>query len=969
LEKKKFYSFTKAREYVQKLKLKGQKEWVEFTKSKDFPDFLPKRPEGTYKEEWKGVTDWVGGTHGKYLTRDQLLSFEDARDFVRKLKLKGQKEWHEYCKSGNKPLTIPSAPYAKYKEEWIGFSDWLGKTRVKSAKSRVFEDARAYARTLNFSSKKEWDSYVKAGNIPFDIPKHPSETYREKFLGWGDWLGYEETTKYYENKTKRGRDRGKNFLPFEEAREYVRNLKFKGQKDWLAWCKTNRPKNIPSTPHTTYQENWINLADWLGTRRTRSTSFLSFEKAREYAHELNLSNIADWESFCREGKMPLNIPNSPEITFNDQWISWYDWLGTDDPTWSPLKVKELLRDLIESKTIWDWDEAVLYTFLLDAGVLNTSGKHRDFFKNLIQASRTTDGKKLIEEYAKSDSNMPPDLSGIGIIATDSDEDIKTYDDKVILKNDKEDPLKNNSSHSVKQILLQSRILKVFNDDAEKMKYFLNHLNNQLWKQAFDNDADNKNKTIEDVENLKNSENESEHLVANTFLDEYQKTLDLPLADGYIAHDPMTNDWIRPFLMQKYVAYKIKTQAYFGNFSGPGAGKTLSALIASRTIESKLTLIVCPNDVVPGWVDYIKNSLNNSEIITGNDVFDAEHDGEKFQYLVLNYDKLNQNNSSNDVLKLSKQKIDFVVLDEIHWAKNTSSKEMTKRRKNLEILLSNARNVNPGIKILGLSATPVVNNLQEGKSLLELMTGYSEDHLKTRPTIYNAVKLYKELSNKSIRQIPNYKKPRDIRIDVNVNSLTDDQKRFLTNQPMAMEQILTDVRLPEIIKRIKDQTIIYTEYLGTSDSTKTRIIDKISSAVELAGFSYGFYIGEDRSGLDKFKEKKIQVLIASKPISTGIDGLQKICHNLIFNTLPWTNAQYIQIIGRLVRTGQEKEVTIHHILAGIMDYHYDHLKMGRINYKKTLADCAVDGILPEANLVTPAQANREAVKWLHRLDPV
>ena len=53
----------------------------------------------------------------------------------------------------------------------------------------------------------------------------------------------------------------------------------------------------------------------------------------------------------------------------------------------------------------------------------------------------------------------------------------------------------------------------------------------------------------------------------------------------------------------------------------------------------------------------------------------------------------------------------------------------------------------------------------------------------------------------------------------------------------------------------------------------------------------------------------------------------------------------------------------------MDYRYDHLKMGRINYKKTLADCAVDGILPEANLVTPAQANREAVKWLNRLDPV
>jgi superfamily II DNA or RNA helicase len=248
-----------------------------------------------------------------------------------------------------------------------------------------------------------------------------------------------------------------------------------------------------------------------------------------------------------------------------------------------------------------------------------------------------------------------------------------------------------------------------------------------------------------------------------------------------------------------------------------------------------------------------------------------------------------------------------------------------------------------------------------------MTGYDEDHLKTRSTTKNAVKIYQELSNRSIRQIPNYKKPIDMRIDVNIDSITDDQKLFLSNQPMAMEQILTEIRLPEIIKRIDGQTIIYTEYLGTADPNKTRIIDKIQSEVKLAGFSYGLYIGENRSGLDKFKEKKIQVLIASRPISTGIDGLQKICNNLIFNTLPWTNAQYIQIIGRLVRTGQEKEVKIHHILAGIKKYRYDHLKMGRINFKKTLADCAVDGILPEANLVTPAQANREAVKWLNRLE--
>ena len=957
--KKEFYSFEEARDFVRSLKLKGQKEWIEYTKSKDFPDFLPKRPEtfSEYKGKWDGATDWVGGTHKKYSTRGDLLPFEEARDFVRSLKLKGQKEWIEYAQSNKKPENIPSGPYAAYKTEWISTADWLGRKRSRGGKARKFEDARKYARSLGFSSKKQWTEFAKSDKLLFDIPRHPNDTYKAEFQGFNDWLNISGK----ERKSRGRNTKPNNFLPFKEARDFVRSLKLKGQKDWLAWLKT-KPANIPSTPHVVYKDDWSNLADWLGTTRTRSTSFRSFEESRDYARGLNISSIGEWGTLCREGKIPQNIPNSPEITFANKWITWYDWLGHDDPNWSTRKVKELLQDMIKSGSIWNWEQADLYLFLDDAEVLNTFGKHHDFFQNLIQASRTSEGRKLIEEYAKSNSIVPPDLSGIVTHTDDPEAEIGTVKDDQLLKNDGEDPINKNLTQSVKEVLLQTRILKLFDNDEQKLKYHIHKRINQLWKLAFDDE----NKTVAEVRKNMSSENKHEKLVASEFLHEYMKTVDLPMPDGYIAHDPVTGEYIVPFLMQRYIAYKIKTQDHFGNFSGPGAGKTLSAIIASRTINSKLTLIVCPNDVVQGWRDYIENSLNKSEIITGKKVFDVKNT-DKFQYLVLNYDKLNQNNSKNDVLKLSQQKIDFVVLDEIHFSKITSSRNISLRRKNLESLLFNARKINPYLKILGLSATPVVNNLQEGKSLLQLMTGYDEDHLKTRSTTKNAVKIYQELSNRSIRQIPNYKKPIDMRIDVNIDSITDNQKLFLSNQPMAMEQILTEIRLPEIIKRIDGQTIIYTEYLGTADPNKTRIIDKIQSEVKLAGFSCGLYIGENRSGLDKFKEKKIQVLIASRPISTGVDGLQKICNNLIFNTLPWTNAQYIQIIGRLVRTGQEKEVKIHHILAGIKKYRYDHLKMGRINFKRTLADCAVDGILPEANLVTPAQANREAIKWLNKLE--
>jgi hypothetical protein len=66
-----------------------------------------------------------------------------------------------------------------------------------------------------------------------------------------------------------------------------------------------------------------------------------------------------------------------------------------------------------------------------------------------------------------------------------------------------------------------------------------------------------------------------------------------------------------------------------------------------------------------------------------------------------------------------------------------------------------RKKNSGLHVLGLSATPVVNNLTEGRSLLELITGKIYDDISTRSTIPNAVTLYEKLSTTSIMEIPVY----------------------------------------------------------------------------------------------------------------------------------------------------------------------------------------------------------------------
>ena len=614
----------------------------------------------------------------------------------------------------------------------------------------------------------------------------------------------------------------------------------------------------------------------------------------------------------------------------------------------------MLRDLIGSKVIYEWDEAVLYSFLLRKGILSLhdGNRHSNFFKNLIEASKTERGKKTIEEYAYSDSETPPDISvNAKTDASDSEEIVTASFSDLSNVVENTDALDYGDIKSVEQILEHTNMLESINVDEEAMQFYLDYSVDEIWRSAFKNEAE----TVRKLKQVGKNGNKYHDTVIDTFLEDYEGSTKLEIPSGYSFP-------YAPTLMQRYVAYKVTSLPYFGNFSGTGAGKTLSAILASRIIDSKMSVIVCPNDVVDQWKRNILDTFPNSKVITGKDAFYIQNSEGQYQYAVLNYDKFSQEQSPNLILNLAKKKIDFVILDEIHFTKIRIEEEVSQRRRNLDGLMTGIRKLNPNVKVLGLSATPVVNNLREGRSLLELISGKVYDDVAVRPTIPNAVTLYEKLSTISIRELPRYSVDVETEtIDVSVQKPAEISVRHLKSNPLAIEKFLTDARIPEIIRLIDGQTIIYSEYVED-------IIQNLSDAVENAGYSYALYTGFDRSGLARFLNKKVQVLIASRPLSVGVDGLQHICNRLIINTLPWTNAQYQQLVGRLVRKGQIRDVVhVYLVKASIGGYQYDELKWKRIQFKRTLADCAVDGRLPEKNLVTPQQAAMEAVRWLERLE--
>ena len=657
-----------------------------------------------------------------------------------------------------------------------------------------------------------------------------------------------------------------------------------------------------------------------------------------------------------------------EKEIDDKWHGFADFIGIEDQTLTPRRIKELLQDIIDSGMLKYADPTALISFLDVNKAANLgNNRHEAFMKNLIPASKTKSGLKKILDYAYSDETVvdPPNLTGHSEEEVSEDDEIKqvTVDDIYRNIDESKNPLENKELEPTTKILKQTFVFESLSDDANTMKFFVNYFLHRLWRKAFQNE--NEVLTIkQDYDKIKNNpKRKFANQVYSTFLSEYDGAKNLKI--------PPSRFQFKPYLMQRYVAHKIKLAKRFANFSGTGSGKTFSGVLASRLSNCKMTVIVCPKHIVSQWKKRIiipaeGPIFENSEVVTGKEAFSEKRDEAKHKFLILNWDKFNQKLTVNHIDQLRAQKIDMIILDEIHMVKNEDSK----RREGLEHLISNVKRKNKEFKLLGLSATPIINHLKEGKSLLELITGIDYDDLQTRPYLMNAVKLYQHLTNISIRYLVDYKKANLLYTDVEAPFPEKKDYPHIRNSPLGVEVLLTEARKSEIVDRIDGPTLIYTEYVGKIPGHQC-IVDMLGDAAKqkVGEDNVGFYTGEKADGLQLFLDGDIQVLIASRPISVGVDDLQYRCKNLIFNSLPWTNAAYRQIIGRIVRTGMDdRTVNIHHIRARFPGVLYDEItKLRRIDYKKALADCAVDGTMPEGVLVTPERATKEAMLWIERLN--
>ena len=508
---------------------------------------------------------------------------------------------------------------------------------------------------------------------------------------------------------------------------------------------------------------------------------------------------------------------------------------------------------------------------------------------------------------------------------------------------------------------------IANADAETVKFLLDSAKAKLWRHAYQDPQ---------AAELQAREFEGDAystIVRDRFLAEFDTAQSMELPQGYAFRPTPEREVCEPHLMQRHVAASVADKRRYGNWSGMGAGKTLSAILSTRLTNSDLTVICCPNAVVSNWAREIDNAFPGCRVQTKTWTPEwPDAMSTKPRYLVMNFEQFQQPDSEAKLVDfLARHIVDFVVVDEIHFTKQRDEKQMSQRKRLVQGLILESGKRNADLCVLGMSGTPVINTLQEGRSLVEMITGHRHDELETKATVQNCMRLYQRLVTLGTRWKPDYSTQlEELKPEVDCVEHLEEIRLVGRGTVLDMEQVLTKVRIPTIVKHLEPgkKTLVYTHY-----------VDGISSqlwhAVRDAGFRPGLFTGNsDETDLGEFMKAngQVDVLIASSRVSTGVDGLQYVCDKLIINSLPWTNAEYEQLRARLWRQGSkfDKVTVVIPVTFAYVNgerWSYCESKLHRLEYKKSIADAAVDGVVPEGNLRSPAQAQQDIMGWLERLE--
>ena len=631
---------------------------------------------------------------------------------------------------------------------------------------------------------------------------------------------------------------------------------------------------------------------------------------------------------------------------------------------------EKIQSVIElGKNLSSFDNSILYNILLRTGlaedkVFNFIDDLKDFTKLSFPAQ---------EKFAKDFNEAIGDLVIEKLIADSDSVKLVNMPAHDACREIKPAVVNIEAENQVDKLALESlgrftdNLIKLFDDrDQELIQFIENQAVKKIWLSLFKVNPEINPQT--DIKDLGLSFEPSAFMqkVYSKFEKEFEQIKNIELPENYNTENP-----IKPNLMQRYVAFKLNEIGHFANWSNPGSGKTLSAIYAAMLNEATDTknnghniLVIGANSTIENeeeWAASISSFDKKAKLLIKSDyespAFQAsDRDNGVNNYFLYNYEAFQADKSESLVKALSNKTFDTIVLDEVHLIKSADSKRNTQ----ISALIQRARENNPELKLLLMSATPIVNNLDEGKEIIKVLTGLDRLDVDTSKVSSKTIlDMNRLLMNTGIRFEKAYPQKLEIKKIPIVLDLAQSFDRPLIQEIidsinkegrnlLDLEQSLSKAKRSTVIANLSPGTIVYSKFVSG-------IIDEMAAAIQDSrDLKVGLYTGENKAGYLAFKnrlaknnEDKVDVLVASSALGLGVN-LQDTGHSMVINSLPWSAAEMEQLLGRIYREGSNAEkISVVIPLVYLQDangemFSYDEKRLNLIENKGALADLVLSG---------------------------
>lgn len=426
--------------------------------------------------------------------------------------------------------------------------------------------------------------------------------------------------------------------------------------------------------------------------------------------------------------------------------------------------------------------------------------------------------------------------------------------------------------------------------------------------------------------------------------------------------------------QKLTLVELEKSNAFINYSETGAGKTKAVIACAKKYNLKHTLVLCPNNVKNTWYKQINEATFVDENFVSIDKLIDNYSDNDFTFEIFNYDKFNGTGNVdkriNDIL--NSKVYHLIALDEVQHLKNNGSNTY----KNVTKLKQQIKKINPNVKIIALTATPQTTNVEDVKNIYEITTGKKADELTVGSLTTKLLNAnlalesigfgyfpeskievrYNGISSKVLFNKNNYKKIFDTELaNIDGSSIEKECIKYKGNVS-KIERLHMMLKFDAYKHLIKKGTIIYTEY-----TYGDKILYELRDLVKQLGFSVGIYSGNNKSAenskeyldsIAEFVAGQKDVLIVTKSLCEGTDGLQEVSNRLILHSIPtvWSTAH--QLVGRI-----DREMNCNFIEEGVDVYipmvvfklndgsttSFDRRKWLMCMYRKKFDECIKKGL--------------------------